>query len=173
MPTSWELPSPADAVTNATRADLRTRPRAYSDVFLFQTPDGGEITFENGSLLLADGLYTAAYLSFFGGNEDDSGGESDDARQWWGNRSETRPSRKYRSETQYLLRSLPAVPSNLRLLEAAMQRDVAWMADENLITAFSALARIPALNRADLQAVFEVNGASQTFNFQEAWGVSK
>jgi phage gp46-like protein len=117
-----------------------------TDVLLRQTNDGGEITVEAGLFLLSEGLETAAYLSLFGGNEQDPG-DQDSREQWWGNIGELVPARTYRSETQYLLRSLPAVPSNLRRIEQAAARDLQWMLDVGVAKSVSVAARIPALNR--------------------------
>ena len=46
------------------------------DVLLFQTVDDGEINIENGVVEMSGGLETAAYLSLYGGNEDDDGREA-------------------------------------------------------------------------------------------------
>jgi len=117
-----------------------------TDVLLRETPDGGDITVEAGLFLLSDGLETAAYLSMFGGNEQDSGA-ADSTEQWWGNLSEPEPARTYRSETQYLLRSLPAIPANLLRIEQAAARDLQWMIDEGVVKSVKVAARIPGLHR--------------------------
>jgi phage gp46-like protein len=120
-----------------------------TDVLLRQGNDGGEITVQAGLVLMSEGLETAAYLSLFGGNEQDPG-DSNSAEQWWGNLTETQPARTYRSETQYLLRSLPAIPSNLRRIEQAAARDLQWMIDEGVAKSVTTSASIPALNRVRL-----------------------
>jgi phage gp46-like protein len=122
-----------------------------TDVLLRQTNDGGEITVENGLVLMSDGLEAAAYLSLFGGNEDDAGDAASEREQWWGNLVETEPSRTYRSETQHLIRSLPAVPSNLRRIEQAAARDLAWMLGAGIAKSIAAAASIPAVNRVRLE----------------------
>jgi phage gp46-like protein len=123
-----------------------------TDVLLRQTNDGGNITIQGGLLLLAEGLETAAYLSMFGGNEDDPA-EADTALQWWGNLLEDEPERAYRSETQYLVRSLPAIPFNLRRIEQAAGRDLKWMVDTGVARSVTAEATIPAVNRVSLALV--------------------
>jgi len=116
-----------------------------TDVLLRQTNDGGDITVESGLFLLSEGLETAVFLSLFGGNEQDPGeGESD--QQWWGNLSETEPARTYRSETQYLVRALPAIPAHLLRIEHAGARDLQWMLDEGTAQSVKVSARIPELN---------------------------
>jgi phage gp46-like protein len=101
---------------------------------------------------MSEGLETAAYLSLFGGNEQDPG-ETATEEQWWGNVGETQPARIYRSETQYLLRSIPAVPSNLRRIEQAALRDLQWMVDEGVARSIGVTTHIPGLNRVVLDVV--------------------
>jgi phage gp46-like protein len=123
-----------------------------TDVLLRQTNDGGNITIQGGLLLLAEGFETAAYLSLFGGNEDDPA-EADTELQWWGNLLDAEPERAYRSETQYLVRSLPAIPFNLRRIEQAAGRDLKWMIDTGNARSVTAEATIPAVNRVALAIV--------------------
>jgi phage gp46-like protein len=123
-----------------------------TDVLLRQSNDGGDVTIQAGLLLLAEGLETAAYLSLFGGNEDDPA-EADATLQWWGNLLDPEPERAYRSETQFLVRSLPAIPANLRRIEQAAARDLKWMSDTGLAQSVTVEATIPALNRVALELV--------------------
>jgi phage gp46-like protein len=122
-----------------------------TDVLLGQTDDGGDIRAEAGLLLMSDGLEGAAYLSLFGGNEDDAGDAASSREQWWGNLDEVEPTRTYRSETQHLLQSLPAVPSNLRRVEQAAARDLAWMLTSGVAKSINVSASIPAVNRVRLE----------------------
>lgn len=122
-----------------------------TDVLLRQSNDGGEISLENGLVLMSEGLETAAYLSLFGGNQDDAGDVASDRLQWWGNIDEVEPARTYRSETQHLLQSLPAVPRNLGRVEQAASRDLAWMLETGLATSIEVATSIPALNRIRLE----------------------
>ena len=129
-----------------------------ADVRLHQTPDGGEITVTNGTFARDDGLDTAAFLSLFGGNDDDPGVDPGDRRQWWGNASENESSRQYRSETAHLLRSLPLVPANLRRIEDSAFRDLSWFVDDGFAEFVGASASLPALNRVHLDVSIEVDG---------------
>jgi len=117
-----------------------------SDVHLTLENDGGEITSTNGSIELDDGLESAVVLSLFGGNEDDSGLAGDDALTWWGNVDEPDQSRKYRSETQNLLRALAATPVNIKRVEDAVGRDLDWMIQTETASAVDVAVSIPALN---------------------------
>lgn len=123
-----------------------------TDVLLRQSNDGGDITLQGGLVLMSEGLETAAFLSMFGGNEDDPG-ETDTTRQWWGNLLEAELERAYRSETQYLVKSLPAVPLNLRRIEQAASRDLQWMLDTGLAQSIDVEATIPAVNRVRIGLV--------------------
>lgn len=123
-----------------------------TDVLLRQSNDGGDITIEAGLLLMSEGLETAAYLSLFGGNEDDAGG-ADTSQQWWGNLLDVEPERAYRSETQALLAGLPAVPANLLRVEQAAGRDLKWMVDTGNAQSVTAAATIPGVGRMALGIV--------------------
>lgn len=134
------------------------------DVLLYQTDNDGDIIVEGGLVLMASGLETSAYLSLFGGQEQDDG-RDENSQNWWGNIGEE-PDKQYRSETQYLLRSLPAVPANLRALEDAAGRDLAWMVSTGAATSVVVEASMPALNRVTI--VVAINGDT-TLEFVENW----
>lgn len=135
------------------------------DVDLFQTNDGGNILVENGLVQMSGGLATAAYLSLFGGNEEDDGLDGN-VFTYWANRLETDPIRMYRSETQFLLRSLPATSANLLAVEAAAQRDLAWFVTVRAAREIRVVASIPALNR--LRILIDIDGDT-TLEFTENW----
>lgn len=139
-----------------------------ADVHLYESLGEGTIDIVNGDAVrsMDGGLETAVFLSLFGGNQDDSGLQGDDLKQWWANFSEPDPSRKYRSETQFLLRGLPAVPANLRRVEDAAARDLAWMLETKLADAVVAQATIPAINSIQLTVSVEVDDQEFRFVFQ-------
>ena len=140
------------------------------DVCLYQSLDNGEITLDDDGLFVMEpGLATAAYVSLFGGNEDDAGGD-DLTLQWWGNFDEPEPSRQYRSETQHLLTSLPATANNLRRVKQAAERDTAWMLDVGLVTARTVAVSIPKLNAVKIEIDFGAD--SETVTYLETWQAS-
>ena len=149
----------------------KTPSRVVADLLFFHTADGGDIEIVSGIETMSDGLEAAAYLSLFGGNSEDSGAESDDAKQWWGNVDEIVPSRLYRSEFQFVLRGLPAISSNLALLEAAAVRDLERTFD-GIATTITARATIPAINRVTVAVNIEIDSAMHEFNFRAQWGTS-
>ncbi len=136
-----------------------------SDILLFQTLDDGEIEVIGGIVTQDGGLPTSVYLSLFGGNENDDG--VTDKRNWWGNADEVEPSREYRSETQNLLKTLPAVSSNLIRLAEAARRDLQWMIDESVATEIEAIASLVNKDKVDL--FIQIDG-DQTLKFSENWG---
>lgn len=135
------------------------------DVLLSHTADGGEIAMQNGLVAMSGGLATAAYLSLFGGNADDDG-RKDNPHTWWGNRIETVPDRQYRSETQYLLQVLPPIPANLRRLEQAAERDLAWFVTVGVASHVAVAASMPGVNRVALSVTIDNN---DKFDFIENW----
>lgn len=142
-----------------------------TDVLLYQTDDNGEITIENGDVALSPGLDTAAYLSLFGGNWKDDGSQNN-RKTWWGNLSETEPPRRYRSETQYLLGTVPAIPRNLRRIEDAAERDLQWLLDESIASSVAVSASLIGLNRVKIEVSIKAEGAESQFNYTENWRAS-
>lgn len=138
------------------------------DVKLFQTDDDGNITVENGLVEMSGGLETAAYLSLFGGNEDDDG-RADNPANWWANLDEVDPTRQYHSETQNLLQALPATTGNLRRIEDAAGRDLAWFVDSGVASSVTVSASIPGVNRIKLTIDIEAVGQESSFEFVENW----
>lgn len=141
------------------------------DVALTQTNDGGDFEVFDGIISMCPGLEVAAYLSLYGGNEQDDGNQ-DNVRQYWGNFIETLPERKLRSRTQYLLRNLPATASNLRRVEDAALADLAWMLTANVANNIEAEATIPQVNTIQLTIVIEAFGNEETFTFTDNWKAS-
>ncbi len=138
------------------------------DVYLFQTPNNGDIEIEDGIVTTVGGLATAVYLSILGGNEDDDGLEQN-LLTWWGNVDETEQDRKYISETQNLLRGLPAVSRNLILVEEAVKRDLKWMLDNKVASNIDVFASIPEVGRISIDVGIIAEGNRETFNFTENW----
>ncbi len=143
-------------------------PEDEGDVLIFQTTDDGEIEIENGLVTMTPGLDNAVYLSLFGGNEEDPGGD-DRTQEWWGNLIEIDPTRQYRSETQHLLRAIPAVTANLRRIEDAARRDLAWVIPAGVASVVEVAATMPALNKVQIDVT--ING-NETLTYLENWQAS-
>lgn len=137
------------------------------DVKLYQTTDNGEINVENGTVEMSSGLETAAYLSLFGGNEEDDGREGNPL-SWWGNLGEDSEN-QYRSRTQHLLRSIPAVPANLRRIEDAAKGDLEWFISSKAASSVTVTATMPGLNKVTLTVDIDAVGDPASFEFTENW----
>lgn len=142
-----------------------------TDVLLFQTNDNGEIEIEGGLVTLTPGLDTAAYLSLFGGNWKDDGSQNN-RQTWWGNLDETEPSKRYRSETQFLLGTIPAISRNLRRIEDAATRDLQWLLDESIASSLTVSASLIGLNRVKIEVIIRAEGDESQFNYTENWRAS-
>jgi|SRR6478736_680130 len=141
------------------------------DVLIFQTPDGGEIIAENGQITLTEGLDVAAYLSCFGGNSDDSGLSADDSKQFWANFDESDPDKRYRSELQHALKTLPLIPANLTRFEDAAVKDLSWM-QESVADSVAARATMPGVDKVQVDIAVVINGEKTLFSLKPP-GISK
>ncbi len=141
---------------------------------LTHTPDGGEIEIINGQLVLSDGIDESVYLSLFGGAEEDSGLQNTESLQWWGNLLDEDPARKYRSETQFLLRSLPATTGNLQLVDDAIGRDLAWMIDSGVAQQITKTLRMTSPKRIEITISLTIDGRQlPRMTFSREWGTSQ
>jgi len=140
------------------------------DVSLFQTDDDGNIEVEGGVVKMSGGLETSAYLSLFGGNEDDDG-RADNRANWWANIDEVDPAREYHSETQNLLQALAASSGNLRRIEDAANRDLSWFIKNKVASSVNVAASIPGINKIKLIIDIEARGEETSFEFVENWKV--
>ena len=140
------------------------------DVYLFNTENNGDIEIDaDGFFCMSPSPETASYLSLFGGNDDDDGSK-DNLLQWWGNSTTLDESKQYRSETQHLLRSLPATSNNLVKLELAAERDHAWLLIDGYATEVSATARLLDRNMINLLIEIVTTDSLKTaISYTESW----
>ena len=138
------------------------------DILLEQTNDNGDINVVNGAVTMTGSFETMAYLCLFGGNEDDDG-RSDSPETWWGNIEEIDPDLRYVSETQNLLKSIPAISSNLLKIQAAAERDLAVFINKSIASSVVVAVSIPALNRVTIAIDIEAVGDESSFKFTENW----
>ena len=143
--------------------------KQQGDIDLFQSINDGEIIVTDGMVQMSGGLGTAAYLSLFGGNDDDSGKTN---LQFWGNVIENTDSKKYISETQYLLNKLPAVSGNLLRIQNAVKRDLEWFITEKIANGIEVTVSIPGLNKINISIKIMAYGTEESFNFTENWKAS-
>lgn len=118
-----------------------------ADILLEHTDDGGDVRVAGGNLAIDDGLSTAVYLSLFGGNGADDGTDATASLQWWGNRLETEPARKFRCAMHALIKAHPLTSASLLGIEQAGARDLAWLVDEGLAEAIAVECSILGVDR--------------------------
>lgn len=135
---------------------------SFFDVHLFDSVDGGDIT---DVLETRDGLETAVYLSLFGGNALDDGRPKNLAT-WWGNIGESEAAKQYRSEAAFLLRTVPPNTANLKRIEAAAARDLAWLVPE-YVKEIKVSVYMPKLNAVNLSISLD---GLDPLQFRTNWG---
>lgn len=143
-----------------------------TDVVLLEndTSDGGEITCVGGVVLTDEGVSTAAYISLFGGNQEDSGNQEDDAVQFWGNLLEEDTTRHIRSRFGYLVDNLPATTANLARLKAAAESDVAWMASsDGPLDEVTVTLSVPAPKRIEVEVAGTIWDRRFVASFTRDW----
>jgi phage gp46-like protein len=138
------------------------------DVLLFQTNDDGDITVVNGVVDMTGGFETAAYLSLFGGNDDDDG-RPENSEKWWGNLSEIDPAFQYTSRTQNILKAIPSTSANLKRIEDAVKEDLQWFLDKGIASLIEVAVSIPALNRVRIDINISAEGEESSFSFTLNW----
>lgn len=137
-------------------------------VKIFQTNDDGDICFINGQAVQTTGLDSMVYLSLFGGNEDDDGLQ-DNNKQWWGNIDEPDPASQYRSETQFLLKSLPATVGNLARVRKTVARDLKWILDNRIASSINVTVTLTDINKLNISGTIRAVGEETDFNFAVNW----
>jgi len=138
------------------------------DILLFQTPDGGNISYIDGQPEMTGGFASAAFLSLFGGNERDDGTDGNQF-SWWGNLLENDRDYKYISETQNLLLGLPITAQSLRRIEQAAERDLEWFLNKNIANSVSVTLSMPDINSINFDITVKAEGREESFSFVLNW----
>ncbi len=139
-----------------------------SDVLLFNTDNGGEISIVNGVVEVGNGLTSGVFLSLFGGNIQDDG-SANNPHQWWGNYDEPDISRKQRSRFQHMIQDLPATPNNLLVIKEAAEADLKWMLNESVATSITVVVTMPGLNRISVKITVIADDDEQTIVYSANW----
>lgn len=103
-----------------------------SDVLITIDAGGGDMEVLNGAVTMTDSLETAVGILLFGGNVADDGTKATESLQWWGNVIERDPSKRIRSRTQAIIRSLPLIPRTLSRIDDAAAADLAVLSEEGI-----------------------------------------
>jgi len=122
------------------------------DVKLYNTFDGATINLVNGLVEMDTGLGTAFYLSLFGGNNDGT--------EYWGNRIESDPNKRLKSETQKALAALPVTTGNLIKIQRAVESDLSWFDGVIYVS-----VGIPARGQANVV----INTQTESFEYLLPW----
>lgn len=138
------------------------------DILLRQTNDGGELKVTNGLFEMTGRFEVAAYLSLFGGNEDDDG-SSASLLGYWGNLLETEDRFKLVSRTQHLLRSIPLTTANIQRLRRAAVADLAWFLQKNIASTVDVAVAVTGVNRVAFAITITAEGEESRFTFTENW----
>ena len=141
------------------------------DVLLLQGLNDGDINVIGGVVEMTDDLQTAILLSMFGGNEDDNGQEP--MFSWWGNLTENETEREYRSETQYLAKTLPATTFNRARIESAALRDLNWLIENQLALSVNVVVTLPGGNIYRISGVVETAIKSTAFELDINGGIKQ
>jgi phage gp46-like protein len=130
------------------------------DLLLSETPDGGEVSIENGVFVCDRSFNTAVYLSLFGGNKDDNGRVKNN-KTWWGNTlSGTAENEKLVSRFQAVISGLPMTTKNIQEAEGAASLDLKWITDEGIAEKITVSGRALTRNRFALHIDIQSGGKS-------------
>ena len=130
------------------------------DVLLIETPDGGDIVFENGYVKPCKDFSTAVYLSLFGGNKNDAGTVKN-RRTWWANTlRETPEGEKMISRFQAIITGLPLSVKNIRKAETAAVLDLEWLKNEGVADEIITEGKTRGKNIFALKIEIKNNGKS-------------
>lgn len=122
-------------------------------VQLEHTEDGGRLV--EGT----NDLFSAVYLSLFGGNVADSGRQGD-TKTWWANQF-LDPIKHRRSRTQYILLHSPAfTPKVIQAVKQAVSDDCSWIPGVKVTN-----VEIFQLSQKYVDFTIEIDG-STSFNFR-------
>lgn len=137
------------------------------DVLMVLGPNGGDLVMENGQIQMTPGFKTAALLGLAGGNEDDPG-TGDAGKSWWGNTG--RPVlEQYRGTTGHLLATIPPTSNGIRRIQAAADRDLAFLSEAGAASKVRAEATMPAKDKIDISGTITARGREESFNFSFNW----
>lgn len=142
------------------------------DVLLVSTLDGGDIVIEDGLVKDCRNFDTAAYLSLFGGNEDDIDGREKET--WWGNLiTGTKENARMHGEFGAITAGLPLTSGNLRKARDAAERDLDWIKSDAGADDVSVSLAAESQGRVKLTAEItkdsqSAGGGKYEFQWQEA-----
>jgi phage gp46-like protein len=103
-----------------------------SDIFIFESFNGGELELVNDDLKVSQGLHNQVYLALFGGNVEESTTENlnelDERSDFWGNEYLT-PENQFNSEFEKALNQVALNSSGISKLESAAKKDLQYLSE--------------------------------------------
>ena len=138
------------------------------DVLIQQTNDGGEINIEGSLVEMTGGFETAFYLALFGGNQDDNGTQNS-KNNWWGNLTEENPDFHYRSQFQYLLKTLVPISGNLIRLENAAKSDLDVFKRQGAVDSLDVNISLVSTRKIEVIVTILADGENIEIKFIENW----
>lgn len=134
------------------------------DLYLYQTPDGGEISVKNGEPVMDGGFQTAMYLSLFGNTT---------GREWWGNEYLTE-SEKLKGEFYSFINGSPKSVANILQAEELAKKDLNWFLTEKIADEINVNITSEDQDRISLSVEILANGVIIDKNiFKINWGLEK
>lgn len=138
-----------------------------TDALLTFTPDGLEMQISQGVVAVAQWVESAIVLSFIGNSDDP--GLANASRQYWANLLARHSHQKLRSEFAHLADGLPITSGNLRKMQEAAERDLAWMTEPGpngvpLAESAAVTVRSPERYVVNLSGSVVVRGVSYPFS---------
>jgi phage gp46-like protein len=142
------------------------------DLLLSSTPDGGDIQIQDGQFVSDRAFTTAVYLSFFGGNGDDSG-KVKNSKTWWGNLLPgTAEHEKMVSRFQSFITAKPMTTKNIQEAFKAAELDLKWVVDEGIADTVTVSGGAGRGNKFNLRVSIDASGKSIYENaFSVFWKV--
>ena len=130
------------------------------DIALTNNRTSGELTVEDGDLVADNGLQTAVFISLFSGAKE----------KYWGNEFGDEPAEHYGGEFEPLLEGALIDNTSINLMGDAIQRDLEWMKEANLISEVQVSAHIVSMDEAQFRLIlFKPNGDKQVLEFSSNW----
>ena len=142
------------------------------DVLMESTGDGGDIVVSDGLVMGCHDFTTAALLSLFGGNKDDTDGRPKET--WWGNLVPgTKKNERMQSELGSMVEGIALTSGNLRKAAKAAERDLDWIksdagADDVSVSLAALTLSVAALTAEIVSDGQRAGGGTYELQWQEA-----
>jgi len=147
-----------------------------TDLTLFETGSGGDISLKGNDFDLTGGIFNQIYMALFGGNPDASTTGEELATElrgdWWGNAllSPGEPDLQMNSTLEKTLRSVAISSSGIRQIEDAAKADLAFLSDGAEI---SVEVTVPTVDKIEIRILAQEPGNLESQGFIFIWSATK